>query len=145
MDEALKNDFNSMCNDMGLTMTAAFTVFAKTVVNRQKLPFEISRGIPSCVTAEVEEVDDNYYELIRRIEVLGEYGAAIAGALSRYANSQKIDYNDSENPINKAYKETWSLKNKLLRCETHEELSEIKAQFDNLKQKVLEVNPNAIF
>ena len=31
-----------LCNDMGLTMTAAFTIFAKTVTREKRIPFEVS-------------------------------------------------------------------------------------------------------
>ena len=59
MDENLKRDFDGLCNDFGLTMTAAFTVFAKTVVRRQKIPFEISKNIPNAETiAAIEEVQE---------------------------------------------------------------------------------------
>jgi DNA-damage-inducible protein J len=42
MDEALKRDFEAACNELGLTMTTAFTVFAKAVSNRREIPFKIS-------------------------------------------------------------------------------------------------------
>ena len=59
MDENLKREFDSLCNDLGLTMTAAFTVFAKAVVRRQAIPFEISRNIPNSETiAAIEEVEE---------------------------------------------------------------------------------------
>lgn len=29
-------------NDMGLSMTAAFTIFAKTVTREKRIPFEVS-------------------------------------------------------------------------------------------------------
>jgi DNA-damage-inducible protein J len=58
MDENLKREFDELCNDFGLTMTAAFTVFAKTVVRRQRIPFEISKDIPNAETiAAIEEVE----------------------------------------------------------------------------------------
>jgi DNA-damage-inducible protein J len=31
-----------LCNDMGLSMTAAFTIFAKTVTREKRIPFEAS-------------------------------------------------------------------------------------------------------
>lgn len=31
-----------LCNDMGLSMTAAFTIFAKTVTREKRIPFEVS-------------------------------------------------------------------------------------------------------
>jgi DNA-damage-inducible protein J len=42
MDEALKRDFETACNELGLTMTTAFTVFAKAVSSRREIPFKIS-------------------------------------------------------------------------------------------------------
>ena len=57
IDEGLKREFDELCQDLGLTMTAAFTVFAKTAVRRQRIPFEISRDIPNSETiAAIEEV-----------------------------------------------------------------------------------------
>ena len=57
IDEDLKRDFDSLCNDLGLTMTAAFNVFAKTVVRQQKIPFEIAMNTPNAETiAAIEEV-----------------------------------------------------------------------------------------
>ena len=42
IDEDLKRDFDAVCNDLGLTMTAAINVFAKTVTRRKAIPFEIT-------------------------------------------------------------------------------------------------------
>jgi len=56
MDEELKRDFDSTCNDLGLTMTTAFTVFAKAVVRRQRIPFIISGNIPN--NEEIEAIGE---------------------------------------------------------------------------------------
>jgi len=50
MDEDLKREFDALCNDLGLTMTSAFTVFAKTVVRRHGIPFEITMDVPNADT-----------------------------------------------------------------------------------------------
>ena len=42
MDEDLKKQFEAFCSDIGMTMTTAFCVFAKTAVRKQKIPFEIA-------------------------------------------------------------------------------------------------------
>jgi DNA-damage-inducible protein J len=58
MDEGLKRDFDGLCNDLGLTMTAAFNVFAKTMVRQQRIPFEVSMNVPNADTiAALEEVE----------------------------------------------------------------------------------------
>jgi addiction module RelB/DinJ family antitoxin len=38
MDEALKRDFEVVCDEMGLTMTTAFIVFAKAVTDKREMP-----------------------------------------------------------------------------------------------------------
>jgi DNA-damage-inducible protein J len=43
IDEDLKREFDNLCQDLGLTMTTAFTVFAKAVVRWQRIPFEIAK------------------------------------------------------------------------------------------------------
>ena len=78
MDEDLKREFDSLCNELGLTMTAAFTVFAKTVVRRQRIPFEISKDIPNAETlAAIEEVQEmkrnpHLYKRFDSVEALFE-------------------------------------------------------------------------
>lgn len=42
MDSDLKKNMEQVCNDMGLSMTAAFTIFAKTVTREKRIPFEVS-------------------------------------------------------------------------------------------------------
>lgn len=41
MDEDLKNRMEDVCNDIGLSMTTAFLIFAKRVVRERKFPFEL--------------------------------------------------------------------------------------------------------
>lgn len=42
MDENLKKQFDAFCNEIGMNMTTAICVFAKTAVRQNKIPFEIS-------------------------------------------------------------------------------------------------------
>ena len=42
MDAELKKSMEEVCSDMGLTMTTAFTIFAKKVSRERRIPFEIS-------------------------------------------------------------------------------------------------------
>lgn len=41
MDEDLKRDMESTCKAMGLTVSAAYTLFAKKVTQEKRIPFEI--------------------------------------------------------------------------------------------------------
>ena len=41
VDQALKQDFDSLCEEFGISTTAAFNIFMKTVVRERRIPFEI--------------------------------------------------------------------------------------------------------
>ena len=47
MDKNLKIRFEKVCNELGLSMSTAFTVFAKTMVRQQRVPFDISLEVPN--------------------------------------------------------------------------------------------------
>ena len=47
MDETLKKQFDSLCQDFGMTATTAINVFARAVVRERKIPFEISAPEPA--------------------------------------------------------------------------------------------------
>ena len=47
MDSELKNQFNAFCEDMGMSMTTAFTIFAKKTVREYRIPFEIGSENPN--------------------------------------------------------------------------------------------------
>ena len=42
MDDNLKRDFDHICNELGLSMTAAITMLAKKMTREKRLPFEVS-------------------------------------------------------------------------------------------------------
>lgn len=42
MDEDLKASFDSVCNELGLNMTTAITIFAKKMSRERRIPFEVS-------------------------------------------------------------------------------------------------------
>lgn len=41
MENSLKKDFVDICKSFGMNVSTAINVFAKTVVNQKKIPFEI--------------------------------------------------------------------------------------------------------
>lgn len=41
MDTELKKEVEKVCSDMGLSMTAVFTLFAKKLSRERRIPFEI--------------------------------------------------------------------------------------------------------
>ena len=42
MDKDLKKSMEKTCSDMGMSMTTAFTIFAKTVTREKRIPFEVT-------------------------------------------------------------------------------------------------------
>lgn len=56
MDENLKQQFDRLCNELGLNMSTAFNIFAKTMVRQQRIPFEIALNPPNAETLAV--IDD---------------------------------------------------------------------------------------
>lgn len=55
MDSDLKQQFEAFCNDVGMTMTTAFTVFAKKAVREYRIPFEIGVEVPNADTKKAIE------------------------------------------------------------------------------------------
>lgn len=41
MDETTKEAFDSFCDEIGISVSAAFNMFAKAVVREQRIPFEL--------------------------------------------------------------------------------------------------------
>jgi DNA-damage-inducible protein J len=42
LDEDVKKSMEQVCSDLGLSMSAAFTIFAKKVSREKRIPFEVS-------------------------------------------------------------------------------------------------------
>mgnify|MGYP003253163266 CR=1 FL=1 len=56
MDENLKQQFDRLCNELGLNMTTAFNIFAKTMVRQQRIPFDVALDVPNAET--LAAIDD---------------------------------------------------------------------------------------
>lgn len=63
MDENLKFQLERLCDDIGMSMTTAFTVFAKRAVRERRIPFELTAS-PIYTETVTEE------ELLRRIAAM---------------------------------------------------------------------------
>lgn len=58
MDDNLKMQFDRLCSELGLNMTTAFNIFARTMVRQQKIPFEIALDVPNAETlAAIDDVN----------------------------------------------------------------------------------------
>ena len=59
MDKNLRDSFEAFCEEVGMSMTTAFSIFAKKTVAEGRIPFEISVPVPNAETkAALDEVAD---------------------------------------------------------------------------------------
>jgi len=80
MDEGIKQDFDRLCTELGLNMTTAFNIFARTVVRQRRIPFELALDIPNAETMEAinevrgakrnpdKKLYSNFSELLKEVE-----------------------------------------------------------------------------
>lgn len=63
MDKNLKNNLSELCDELGMNVSTAFTIFAKAMVRRGGIPFEVALYEPNKETLaairEVEEMKKN--------------------------------------------------------------------------------------
>lgn len=72
MDADLKRQFEVFCSDMGMSMTTAFTVFAKKAVREYRIPFEISGEVPNQETKQAIENVQHGVGLSKRFSSVAE-------------------------------------------------------------------------
>lgn len=59
IDEADKLAFDEICGKLGMSMSTAFNIFAKTVIRQQRIPFEIRLDRPNAETlAAIDDVNN---------------------------------------------------------------------------------------
>jgi len=69
MEEKLKKRFETVCEELGMNMTTAFTVYATQVANRGEIPFRLSLDRPNKRLLEAMEESDR----IAHDETVGGY------------------------------------------------------------------------
>ena len=62
MDEDVKKRMERACAEMGLSMSAAFTMFAKKVGREYRIPFEVSAEISECLVGSEICIRDRFRE-----------------------------------------------------------------------------------
>ena len=78
MDDATKKQFDAFCSEVGISVSAAFNLFAKRVVKEQRIPFEIRREVPNAQTVAAM---GEYQEMRRNPEAYKRY-SSFADAMS---------------------------------------------------------------
>jgi DNA-damage-inducible protein J len=86
VDDTLKKNFDSICDDFGFTSTAAITVFMKTVVRERRIPFEIK-------ASDRQQVNRNAWEAFMEMRAQ----AAAAGLSDMTLNDINAEIKDVRN------------------------------------------------
>lgn len=55
MDSQVKKEFDSLCNAFGMSTTTAINIFAKMVIRKRKIPFEIDANESSDILKQGRE------------------------------------------------------------------------------------------
>ncbi len=66
MDKDLKIQLERLCNELGLNMSTAFNIFAKTMVRQQRIPFDVGIETPNAKTLKAMENVEKGINLSRR-------------------------------------------------------------------------------
>ena len=63
MEKKLKNNFDKLCEDFGMSMSTAFTLFAKAVVREKKIPFTIMSSKSKASAEDFTKAKNNFYAI----------------------------------------------------------------------------------
>ena len=59
IDKDLKNNLSNLCDELGMNVSTAFTIFAKAMVRRGGIPFDVALDEPNKETMDaIREVED---------------------------------------------------------------------------------------
>ena len=97
MDESLKKRFELICDELGLTVSAAVTIFAKQVCREGRIPFEITLG------KDYKEKGYMKQEIVYNVFIWNDEGSF---------NEIKSQFNTLKDMIDYIEKETETLLNK---------------------------------
>ena len=59
IENSLKQKFDSLCEEFGLTMSTAINMFVKTAVREQRIPFELTLHSPNADTIKAIQDAEN--------------------------------------------------------------------------------------
>lgn len=80
MDADLKKSMEQVCSELGMSMTTAFTIFAKKVIREKRIPFDVS-------------VDPFYSE--SNMRYLGKIAHDVASGQAHFAEHDLVEAEES--------------------------------------------------
>ncbi|MBP3365867.1 MAG: type II toxin-antitoxin system RelB/DinJ family antitoxin [Treponema sp.] len=72
LDDKTKDEFAKFCDTVGMSVSTLFSVFAKTVVREQKIPFEISAKDAKADDGFYSEANQRYLEKMAALDKEGK-------------------------------------------------------------------------
>ena len=77
LDDATKAQFDAFCNEVGISVSAAFNLFAKRVVKEQRIPFDITTEVPNAKTLAAMEAAETGQDLYGPFDTVAELMEAL--------------------------------------------------------------------
>lgn len=72
MDRELKNNLDALCNELGLTVSAAINIYAKAMVRCGGIPFDVRIDMPNKETLQAMKNAEDEKNLSRRFHSVKE-------------------------------------------------------------------------
>lgn len=72
VDSTLKQEAESLFNDLGLTMSSAINMFLRSAISHDGIPFEVRRLTPN---AETQAALDEYEEMMKNSDCYKRYAS----------------------------------------------------------------------
>lgn len=70
VDNKIKEQFDSLCNELGLNMSTAINLFVKTAIREKRIPFEISLNTPNSKLVKAIEDAENGIGLSKKYDTV---------------------------------------------------------------------------
>lgn len=123
MDEELKKNMDEICKELGITMSAAFNMFAKKMTREKRIPFDVSISDIKKENSEVGQLSVNDEDVIYLTQ--NGYNPKVVMSLEKYFKMTE------EKELNKAMEKIFG------NVDIDKALKEAEEEIDNPKTKYL--------
>ncbi|MBR0490851.1 MAG: type II toxin-antitoxin system RelB/DinJ family antitoxin [Clostridia bacterium] len=123
MDEELKKNMDEICKELGITMSAAFNMFAKKMTREKRIPFDVSISDIKKENSEVGQLSVNDEDVIYLTQ--NGYNPKVVMSLEKYFKMTE------EKELNKSIEKMFG------NVDIEKELEEAEEAIDNPNTKYL--------
>ncbi len=123
MDEELKKNMDEICKELGITMSAAFNMFAKKMTREKRIPFDVSISDIKKENSEVGQLSVNDEDVIYLTQ--NGYNPKVVMSLEKYFKMTE------EKELNKSIEKMFG------NVDIEKELEEAEEAIDNPTTKYL--------